>query len=81
MVVEHKADFSPPLDPGIESAVLALRAAGIETFESCEGGRSHAYPEPTVRFYGDKQTGLEALFGGGPVVRAAGQYTEMVSDV
>ena len=61
MVAEHKADFSPPLDPEIESAVMALRAAGIETFESCEGGLGHAYPEPTVRFYGEKHTGLEAL--------------------
>lgn len=53
--------FDPPLDPGIEAAVLVLRDAGVETFESCEGGPGHAYPEPTVRFHGDAQTGYEAL--------------------
>ncbi len=34
-------DFSPPLDPGIADYVIALREAGIETFESCEGGPGH----------------------------------------
>jgi hypothetical protein len=54
-------EFDPPLDPGIEAAVLILVAAGVETYESCEGGRGHAYPEPTVRFHGDKSEGLRAL--------------------
>jgi len=53
--------FDPPLDPGIEKAVIALREAGVETFESCEGGPGHAYPEPTVRFYGDRVQGYAAL--------------------
>jgi hypothetical protein len=53
--------FSPPLDAGIESAVRALRVAGVETFESCEGGLGHAFPEPTVRFHGDKAEGFRAL--------------------
>lgn len=53
--------FDPPLDPGIVNAVTALRIAGIETFESCEGGPGHAYAEPTVRFYGDKSEGFRAL--------------------
>jgi hypothetical protein len=55
------SDFHPPLDPGIECQVVALRAAGIETFESCEGGHGHAYPEPTVRFHGDQSEGFRAL--------------------
>jgi hypothetical protein len=42
----------PELDPGIAPYVDALRAEGVETFESCEGGDGHAYPEPTVRFAG-----------------------------
>ena len=54
-------EFDPPLDHGIARAVLALRAAGIETFESCEGGSGHAYPEPTVRFHGDRSEGCRAL--------------------
>ena len=53
--------FDPPLDPGIEKAVLALRDAGVETFESCEGGVGHAYPEPTVRFHGERAHGFAAL--------------------
>jgi hypothetical protein len=54
-------DFDPPLDAGIRRAVEILHAAGIETFESCEGGSGHAYPEPTVRFYGDRSEGFRAL--------------------
>lgn len=51
----------PPLDPGIQAAVLALLAAGVETFESCQGGAGHAYPEPTVRFHGNRAEGYRAL--------------------
>ncbi len=53
--------FSSPLDPGIKAAVEILRAAGVETFESCEGGPGHAYPEPTVRFAGPHSDGFRAL--------------------
>lgn len=49
------------LDPGIRKAVALMRAAGIETFESCEGGKEHAYPEPTVRFHGTPEAGYRAL--------------------
>jgi hypothetical protein len=41
-----------PIDLGIVRAVKILRDAGFETFEACEGGGEHAYPEPTVRFDG-----------------------------
>jgi hypothetical protein len=53
--------YDPPLDTGISRAVETLNAAGVETFESCQGGPGHAYPEPTVRFYGDKSEGYRAL--------------------
>jgi len=53
--------FDPPLDRGIARAVQVLVEGGIETFESCEGGHGHAYPEPTVRFHGDHAEGLRAL--------------------
>lgn len=53
--------FDPPLDAGIEKAVNILRNAGIETYESCEGGIGHAYPEPTIRFHGDRFEGLRAF--------------------
>ena len=54
-------NYDSPLDPGIANAVEALRAGGVETFESCEGGPGHCYPEPTVRFHGHQPEGFRAL--------------------
>ena len=48
-------------DHGIAGHVATLPAAGVETFESCEGGEGHAFPIPTVRFHGDQAEGLRAL--------------------
>ena len=53
--------YDPPLDPGISAAVRSLNAAGVETFESCQGGPGHAYSQPTVRFRGDRSEGYKAL--------------------
>ena len=61
MTPAPKPDFSPPLDTGIQAFVECLIAAGVETFESCEGGAGHAYPEPTVRFHGNRAEGYRAL--------------------
>lgn len=49
-----------PLDRWIGFAVKVLRDAGIETYESCQGGPGHSFPEPTVRFYGTSTTGFHA---------------------
>lgn len=49
------------LDPGIAEAVGVLRDAGVPTYESCEGGDGHSFPEPTVRFGGNYAEGLSAL--------------------
>ena len=49
------------LDPGIARYVRVLQRAGVETFESCQGGEGHAMPEPTVRFHGRKPDGLKTL--------------------
>ena len=49
------------LDPGIRHAVKVLRSEGVETFESCEGGKGHAFPEPTIRFHGDRAEGFRVL--------------------
>lgn len=38
-----------------------LRAGGVETFESCEGGDGHSYPEPTVKFVGGPYAGWLAM--------------------
>lgn len=49
------------LDENIKRHVQILRGAGIETFESCEGGDGHIFPQPTIRFHGDRSEGLRAL--------------------
>ena len=54
-------DFDPPLDPGIAKTVIALRAAGVETFESCEGGEGHTFDVPTIRFRGTARCGFLVL--------------------
>lgn len=46
------------LDRGIKRAVELLRAGGVET---CEGGEGHAYPEPTVAFFGGPYAGWLAM--------------------
>ncbi len=53
--------FEPPLDKGIEKAVNILHNAGIETYESCEGGKGHSYAEPSIRFHGERSEGFRAL--------------------
>jgi hypothetical protein len=54
-------DWDAFLDPGIANAVKILNKFGIQTYESCEGGDGHSYPEPTVRFYGDRYEGFRAF--------------------
>lgn len=49
------------MDTGIAPYVDVLRAAGIETIESCEGGPGHAAAEPTVWFNGERSEGFRAL--------------------
>jgi hypothetical protein len=49
------------LDKGIRDYVVKLRLEGIETFESCQGGEGHAFPEPTIRFYGNAYEGYRAF--------------------
>ena len=54
-------EFEPPLDAGIREYVEALVEEGVETFESCQGGDGHCYPEPTIRFHGQQGAGYAAL--------------------
>ena len=49
------------IDPGIRQAVKRLQDHGIETYESCEGGPGHSYPEPTIAFYGAPEAGWRAV--------------------
>lgn len=59
--MQQAKSYDPPLDAGIRDEVEALQEAGIETFESCQGGKGHTYPEPTVRFHGGIGEGYRAL--------------------
>ncbi|HEV2674176.1 MAG TPA: hypothetical protein VGV37_06500 [Aliidongia sp.] len=51
----------PELDDGIRHFVCVLRSQGIETFESCQGGKGHCYAEPTIAFHGDQAEGPRAV--------------------
>lgn len=66
--------YDPPLDQGIALAVSVLVAEGVETFQSCEGGPTHAFPEPTVRFHGHRDEGFRAL---GIALRAGLRVSEL----
>ncbi len=57
----YRDEDYPTIDAGIRRAVQVLMDAGIETFESCEGGPGHAYPVPTIRFHGYPEAGWRAL--------------------
>lgn len=61
MISKYAVDEDDQIDAGIRGVVAALRAGGVETFESCEGGVGHAYPEPTVRFMGGQGEGFRAF--------------------
>lgn len=54
-------EYEPPLDVGIARAVEILAEMNVETYESCEGGSGHCFPEPTVRFHGNSSEGFRAL--------------------
>jgi hypothetical protein len=57
----REVDPEAPLDRGISYAVKVLKDGGIETFESCQGGVGHSFPEPTVRFHGAQGEGYRAV--------------------
>lgn len=57
----REIDSDCPLDRWISFAVKVLRDGGVETFESCQGGPDHSFPEPTVRFFGNSTDGLRAV--------------------
>ena len=55
------SEAAKSLDPGIREIVELFNAHGIETFQSCEGGKGHAFQDPTIQFYGDLPEGYYAL--------------------
>lgn len=59
--VEGSMQRERPLDEGIRDIVGTLVDYGVETFESCQGGVGHSFPEPTVRFHGGHAEGFRAL--------------------
>jgi hypothetical protein len=85
---ENEPPPAPPIpgqsDPGIRQAVQRLREHGIETCESCEGGAGHAYPEPTVAFYGRPEAGWKAVsicLGYGLPVRSLRRVWDVLGDL
>lgn len=64
-LIASLGEFAPetdlPLDSGILGFVLVLRSGDIDTFESCQGGAGHSFPEPTVKFHGNGWEGFKAL--------------------
>lgn len=54
-------DIKDSLDKGIKDYVEILVAEGIETYQSCEGGEGHSFPEPTIQFHGERSEGFRAL--------------------
>ena len=57
----RKVGGALPVDRMISYAVKVLRDAGINTYESCQGGRGHASPDAIVRFYGHRTEGFRAV--------------------
>lgn len=49
------------MDAGIRDIVKLLIENGIETVQSCQGGKGHCYPEPTVEFAGGFEAGFRAF--------------------
>lgn len=49
------------LDPDIMEIVRILRFNGVETFESCQGGKGHVSELPMVRFSGSQGEGYRAV--------------------
>jgi len=51
------------IDAGVRFAVRLLHAHGMDTCQSCQGGKGHAYLEPTVDMVagGDDADGFQAL--------------------
>lgn len=56
-----ESDILAHTDEGIRGIVGILMSAGVETFESCQGGPGHCFLEPTVRFFGGPAEGFKAL--------------------
>ncbi|MER8950228.1 hypothetical protein [Mesorhizobium sp. M0809] len=54
-------ELDMPMDAGIAPYVHVLRREGIETYESCQGGPGHVFPEPTIRFHGGRGEGFKAF--------------------
>lgn len=57
----REVDPEVPLDRWIGYAVKVLRDAGVETYESCQGGPGHSFKEPTIRFHGEQGEGFRAV--------------------
>jgi hypothetical protein len=55
------ADAFAGLDWGIAGYVRTLWENGVETYQSCQGGDGHSFPEPTIQFTGSSAAGYRAF--------------------
>jgi hypothetical protein len=61
VVVSLDAATVKALDAGIRQVVVSFNDAGIQTAESCEGGKGHSYEHPTVVLLGATADGWRAF--------------------
>lgn len=64
------------LDPGIKDLVLYLRKSGLNTVASCQGGRGHTLPGPTVYLKPQPDQSMSGLWGALNCVLIEGGYEE-----
>lgn len=75
------------LDPGIRFAVRVLHAHGVDTHQSCQGGKGHAYDVPSIDFANGTLAGAEgfgalwALAGYGLPVNGLNYHWRIVNGV
>lgn len=55
------------LDPGIRFPVRVLHAHGFETCQSCQGGKGHAYHDPTIDMLAGASGDTEGIAALGPL--------------
>lgn len=61
--------FYKTLDDGIRFPVRILHAHGFDTCQSCQGGKGHAYLEPTIDMVAGGKGDVEGIAALGPLAQ------------
>lgn len=59
--------FYRGIDPGIRFPIRVLHAHGFDTCQSCQGGKGHAYLEPTIDMAAGGAGDVEGIAALGPL--------------